>query len=240
MMEDTAMYSSTNKNTTLPKELLDGVETLVRCYGFHKFQEAVTAVSFSPSSGGDDDGSYWRKNYLLYSRDDQAIEIKNISTIELLSLNEQYLNAKGVGNVVLKIEGPLQDSETKEIITAITLSSFVRDLQVVTSADCLESAELLIVDDNVKQCSDRRVSFSDEQGCITPPSRYNASLAPSKALSRWDSGDGSPEACRRKLGPCLPRRPPRRLSEEAEEVTDHIINEQKLKRPRFPSLVSPS
>jgi hypothetical protein len=92
---------------------------LVRRFGFQKFQEAVEAVSFSPSSGGVDEDGYWRKNSFLDMRD-KDVET-NFSSTEQLFL-EQGLNAKGMESVVVSIGQEPDDWGKREIIRAMKFS----------------------------------------------------------------------------------------------------------------------
>jgi hypothetical protein len=103
---------------SLPKELLDGVEALVRRFGFSKFQEAVTAVSFSPaaSTGQEHDGWWWA--------DDDLVIRSGTSTMEgqLALLQKGHVNSEVSKNIVLRITKSLRVSETDQIIKAMAFT----------------------------------------------------------------------------------------------------------------------
>jgi hypothetical protein len=105
----------------LPKELLDGVEALVRQFGLSQFHEAVTAVSFSPTASKANDGSY---GYSLST----AATFGNIFDIQCnsaamvatkLALLGSASNIKQSENIVLRIRSSLSDRETRTIIQAM-------------------------------------------------------------------------------------------------------------------------
>jgi hypothetical protein len=102
---------------SLPKELLDGVEALVRRFGFSKFQEAVTAVSFSPLASSFDDNSY------DYETNKHSIEVRcdtEASDALLDLLIGDNFKVKRLEQIVLTVSGTRSSARrVKKIIQAM-------------------------------------------------------------------------------------------------------------------------
>jgi hypothetical protein len=108
---------------TLPKELLDGVDDLVRRFGLANFREAVTAISFSPAACKDNKNCSHKYN--RWDPNDTSHQELGIScndpTMEgkLALLNDGYIDAAYYQRIALTIDQSLTDENTDQIIQAM-------------------------------------------------------------------------------------------------------------------------